>query len=90
MPKYVIERKVPNAGDLSPDELKKVAQNFCDVISSAGSRVQWINSFVTPEKIYCVYIAETKEIVLEHVQQGRYPASMVSEVATILDPTSAN
>lgn len=90
MPKYVIERRVPNAGDLSPAELKEVAQNFCDVISNAGSRVQWINSFVTPEKIYCVYIAETKEIVLEHVKQGRYPASMVSEVATIIDPTTAN
>jgi hypothetical protein len=89
MPKYVIERIVPNVGQLNPDELKKVAQNFCDVINRMGSRVQWVNSFVTFEKIYCVYIAETKEVVLEHVSQGKYPASFVSEVSTIIDPTTA-
>jgi hypothetical protein len=89
MPKYVIERFVPNAGQMNPDELKKVAQNFCEVISKKGSQVQWVNSFVTPEKIYCVYLAANKEIVLEHVSQGNYPASFVSEVSTIIDPTTA-
>lgn len=89
MPKYVIERFVPNAGQMNPDELKKVAQNFCEVINKMGSQVQWVNSFVTPEKIYCVYLAANKEIVLEHVSQGKYPASFVSEVSTIIDPTTA-
>lgn len=89
MPKYVIERCVPNAGQMTPDELKKVAENFCEVISKKGSQVQWVKSFVTPEKIYCVYIADNKEVVLEHVSQGKYPATVVSEVSTIIDPTSA-
>jgi hypothetical protein len=90
MPKYVIERMVPNAGQMNPDELKKVAQNFCEVITKMGSQVQWINSFVTSEKIYCVYLAATKEIVLQHVSQGKYPASFVSEVSTIIDPATAS
>src|SRR5690348_8962931 len=90
MPKYVIERHVPNAGEFTPDELKKVAQNFCEVINNKGSQVQWISSFVTPEKIYCVYIAANKEMVLEYVKEGMYPASLVTEVSTIIDPSSAN
>jgi len=89
MPKYVIERNVPNAGQLTPAELKQVAQNFCDVIDSMGSRVQWVNSFVTPEKIFCFYIAASKEMVWEHVSKGKYPASFVSEVSTIIDPHTA-
>ena len=89
MPKYVIERLVPNAGLLNPDELKTVAHGFCQVIDSMGSKVQWINSFVTSDKIYCVYLADNREIVLAHVSQGDYPASFVSEVSTIIDPTTA-
>jgi len=89
MPKYVIERFVPNAGQMNPDELKEVAQNFCEVITKKGSQVKWINSFVTLEKIYCVYLAANKEIVIEHVSQGKYPASFVGEVSTIIDPGTA-
>ena len=89
MPKYVIERLVPNAGLLKPDELKKVAHGFCEIIDSMGSRVKWINSFVTSDKIYCVYLADTRENVIAHVSQGKYPASFVSEVSTIIDPTTA-
>ncbi|HEY6955075.1 MAG TPA: nickel-binding protein [Flavisolibacter sp.] len=89
MPKYVIERLVPNVGLLNPDELKTVAQGFCQVIDGMGSKVQWINSFVTPDKIYCVYLADNREIVLAHVSQSQYPASFVSEVSTIIDPTTA-
>jgi len=87
MPKYVIERLLPNAGQLNPDELKEVAQTFCEVKNSHGSQVQWVNSFVTLEKIYCVYLAESREPVLAHLSQGQFPATLVGEVATIIDPT---
>jgi hypothetical protein len=88
MPKYVIERLVPNAPQLNYDELKRIAQGFCETSTSKGSKdVQWIKTIVTSERIYCVYMADTRETVLAHVSQDQYPASFVSEVATIIDPT---
>ena len=89
MPKYVIEREIPNAGKLTAAQLKAIAQTSCDVLSKMGSQIQWLQSFVTDDKIYCVYIAPNKEMVVEHAKQGGFPANTVSQVATIIDPTTS-
>ena len=89
MPKYVIEREIPGAGQLTPEQLKGISQTSCGVLSKMGSEIQWQQSYVTENKIYCVYIAPNKEMVLEHARQGGFPANNVSEVANIIDPTTA-
>lgn len=89
MPKYVIERDIPGAGKLSPEQLKGISQKSCGVLSTLGSQIQWIHSYVTGDKIYCVYIAPNEEMVREHARQGGFPANRVSEVATMIDPTTA-
>jgi hypothetical protein len=89
MPKYVIERDIPGAGKLSAEQLKAISQTSCGVLSKMGPQIQWVNSFVTPDKIYCVYIAPNEEMVREHAKQGGFPANAVNEVATIIDPTTA-
>jgi hypothetical protein len=89
MPKYVIERNVPNAGKLSPDELQGISQKSCDVLRSMGPEIQWIHSYVTGDKLYCVYIAPNEQSIREHAQRGGFPANQISEVKTIIDPTSA-
>ena len=89
MPKYVIEREIPGAGSLSADELKRVAQTSCGVLSEMGPQVQWLESFVTADKIYCVYIAPSEELVREHAARGGFPADRVSEVKRTIDPTTA-
>lgn len=89
MPKYVIEREIPGAGNLSPEQLKGISQTSCGVLSKLGSQIQWVHSYVTGDKIYCVYIAPDKEMVLEHARQGGFPANAVNEVHTIIDPTTA-
>lgn len=89
MPKYVIERELPGAGDLSAAELKGISQKSCGVLSEMGPQIQWLHSYVTDDKIYCVYIAENEELVREHAKQGGFPANRVSEVAAIIDPTTA-
>ncbi|ULQ57773.1 DUF4242 domain-containing protein [Flavihumibacter rivuli] len=89
MPKYVIEREVPGAGKLSAEQLKAISQTSCGVLSGMGPQIQWVQSYVTGDKIYCVYIAENKEQVLEHAQKGGFPANAVNEVAAIIDPTTA-
>ena len=89
MPKYVIERELPGAGKLSAADLKGIAQTSCGVLSSLGSQIQWIESFVTDDKIYCVYISPNEEMVQEHARQGGFPANKVSEVKSIIDPTTA-
>lgn len=89
MPKYVIEREIPGAGKLSPAELKAVSQKSCGVLSDMGPQIQWIHSYVTGDKIYCVYIAPNEQMIREHAQQGGFPANRVSEVASVIDPTSA-
>lgn len=89
MPKYVIEREIPNAGKLSSAELKAISQTSCGVLSNMGTQIQWIQSYVTENKIYCVYIAPNKEMVFEHAKQGGFPANAVSEVSMIIDPTTA-
>jgi len=89
MPKYVIEREIPGAGDLSAEQLKSISQTSCGVLSNMGPQIQWVNSFVTANKIYCVYIAPNEEMVREHAKQGGFPANSVSEVSSIIDPTTA-
>ena len=89
MPKYVIEREIPNAGKLSASELKAISQVSCGVLNKLGSQIQWIHSYVTENKIYCVYLAPNKEMVFEHAKLGGFPANSVSLVSTIIDPVTA-
>jgi hypothetical protein len=89
MPKYVIEREIPGAGQLSPAQLQAISQKSCGVLSNLGPQIQWIESFVTDDKIYCIYRAPNEAIVREHASQGGFPANRVSEVKTIIDPTTA-
>jgi hypothetical protein len=89
MPKYVIERELPGAGNLSPQTLQQISQKSCGVLRELGPQIQWVQSYVTDDKIYCVYIAPNKELVLEHARQGGFPANSVAEVRSIIDPTTA-
>lgn len=89
MPKYVIEREIPGAGDLSPDQLQAISQTSCGVLQEMGPQINWVHSYVTGNKIYCVYIAPNKDMVEEHAKKGGFPANAVNEVMTIIDPTTA-
>ena len=89
MPKYVIEREIPDAGKLTTEQLKGISQTSCGVLSNMGPQIQWVNSYVTSNKIYCVYIAPNEQMVREHAQQGGFPANSVSEVKAVIDPTTA-
>jgi hypothetical protein len=89
MPKYVIEREIPGAGKLTAQQLKDISQTSCRVIGNIGPEIQWIHSYVTTDKIYCVYIAKNEEMVREHAKQGGFPANSVSQVSTIIDPITA-
>jgi hypothetical protein len=89
MPQYVIERELPGAGKLSPAELKAISQKSCGVLSQMGPQIQWVHSYVTGDKIYCVYRAPNEEMVREHARQGGFPANRVSEVKSVIDPTTA-
>ena len=89
MPRYVIEREIPGAGKLSPQELQAISQKSCSVLDQLGPKIQWVQSFVTDDKIYCVYIAPDEAMVREHARQGGFPANAVSEVKTVIDPTTA-
>lgn len=89
MPKYVIEREIPGAGKLSANELHAISQKSCGVLRNLGPEIQWVESFVTPDKIYCVYIAPNEQMVREHAQQGGFPANRISEVKRMIDPTTA-
>lgn len=89
MPKYVVEREIPGAGKFTPQELQGISQKSCSVLSAMGPQIQWLESFVTDDKIYCVYIAPNEEAVREHARQGGFPANRISEIRTRIDPTSA-
>lgn len=89
MPKYLIEREIPNAGALSPADLKSIAQKSCGVLMDLGPSIQWVQSYVTEDKITCVYIAPNADIVREHARRGGFPADKVLEVAAIIDPATA-
>jgi hypothetical protein len=89
MPKYVIEREIPDAGSLTDEQILGISQKSCSVLKNLGPEIQWIESYVTDDKIYCVYIAPNEAMVREHAKQGGFPANRVSEVKRIIDPTSA-
>jgi hypothetical protein len=89
MPKYVIERELPGAGNLTPHELQAVSQKSCSVLRNLGPQIQWVQSYVTQNKIYCIYIAPNEELIRKHADEGGFPANSISEVMTIIDPTTS-
>lgn len=89
MPKYIIEREIPGAGKLTPEQLQGISQKSCGVLKKLGPQIQWLESYVTDDKVYCVYIAPDEAAVREHARQGGFPANRVSEVKGIIDPTTA-
>jgi hypothetical protein len=89
MPKYVIEREIPGAGKLTQEQLQGISQKSCSVLAKLGPTIQWVESYVTDDKIYCVYIAPNEALVREHAKQGGFPANRVSEVRRIIDPTTS-
>jgi hypothetical protein len=89
MPKYVIERDIPGAGKLSAEDLKAISQKSCAVLSKLGPQIQWVESFVTGDKVYCVYVAPNEQMVRQHAEQGGFPANKISQVVRMIDPTTA-
>ncbi|GAB4265296.1 MULTISPECIES: DUF4242 domain-containing protein [Deferrisoma] len=89
MPKFLIEREIPGAGNLSPEELSTISRKSCGVLAELGPRIQWVQSYVTDDKVYCVYIADSEETVRRHAELGGFPANRISEVRGIIDPTTA-
>jgi uncharacterized protein YacL (UPF0231 family) len=89
MPKYVIERDVPGIGNATQEEVRAISQKSCSVLNRLGATIQWLHSYVTADKIYCIYVAPDEKMVREHAEQGGFPANSVSEVKLMIDPTSA-
>jgi hypothetical protein len=89
MPKYVIERDIPGAGNLTSSELRAVSQTSCGVLQKLGPQIQWVHSYVTQDKVYCIYIAPSEDLIREHARQGGFPANRVSEIKEVIDPTTA-
>ena len=89
MPKFVIEREIPGAGNLTAADLKAISQKSCGVLREMGTSVQWLHSYVTDNKIYCVYVADNDKLVREHAQRGGFPANVVTRVSTVIDPSTA-
>ena len=89
MPKYLIEREIPGAGKLTPQELQGVAQKSCGVLQRMGPQIQWVHSYVTGDKVYCVYVAPNEEMVRKHAAEGGFPANRISEIVGTIDPTTA-
>ena len=89
MPKYLIERELPGAGKLAPDQLRGISQKSCSVLNNLGPQIQWIQSYVTGDKIYCVYRAPNETMVREHAKLGGFPANKISEITSVIDPSTA-
>jgi hypothetical protein len=89
MPKFVIERDIPEVGKLSPEQLQAASQNSCGVLRKLGPQIQWVQSYVTDDKIYCIYIAPDEETVRQHAQQTGLPANRISQIRTVIDPTTS-
>jgi len=89
MPKFVIEREIPEVGKLSPQQLQAISQKSCGVLRDMGPQIQWLQSYVTDDKIYCVYIAPDEATVRKHAEQGGFPANRISRIRTMIDPTTA-
>lgn len=90
MPKYLIERDIPGAGQLSPAELQAIAQKSCGVLHDMGQRIQWLESYVTADKVYCIYIAENEQAIRQHAEQGGFPANRIEQIKTVIDPTTGD
>ena len=90
MPKFIIEREIPEAGSMKPEELQGVSQKSCRILQNLGPKIQWLESFVTENKIYCVYIAPNIDVIKEHALQGGFPANRIEQIKTIIDPTTAD
>ncbi len=88
MPKYIIEREIPNAGDLTAEDLQQISQKSCGVLKEMGPQIQWLESFVTDNKIYCVYIAPDENSIRQHAESGGFPANSIAAIKTIIDPTT--
>jgi Protein of unknown function (DUF4242) len=89
MPRYVIEREIPGAGKLTPEQLRGISQKSCGVLKNLGPQIQWLQSYVTDDKVYCVYIAPDEQTIREHAAQGGFPANRISRVTGVIDPVSA-
>ncbi len=89
MPKYIIEREIPGAGTLTPDQLQAISQKSCSVLNELGPQIQWVESYVTDDKVYCVYIAPNEAMIRDHANRGGFPANRISEIRTVIDPTTA-
>ena len=89
MPKYVIERDIPGAGKLTAQDLQTISQKSCGVLNGMGPQIQWVQSYVTDDKVYCIYVAPNEEAIREHARQGEFPANRISKVSTVIDPTTA-
>ncbi|MCQ8180780.1 DUF4242 domain-containing protein [Methylomonas sp. SURF-1] len=90
MPKYIIERDIPGAGQLTQAELHGISQKSCGVLREMGPRIQWLHSYVTGDKVYCIYIADSEQAIREHAEQGGFPANRIEEIKTVIDPTTAD
>ncbi|QSB01825.1 DUF4242 domain-containing protein [Methylomonas sp. EFPC1] len=90
MPKYIIERDIPGAGQLTQAELQGISQKSCGVLRNMGPQIQWLHSYVTGDKIYCVYIADSEQAIREHAEQGGFPANRIEQITTIIDPTTGD
>tara|TARA_B100000586_G_C19774825_1_gene287513 strand:+ start:244 stop:516 length:273 start_codon:yes stop_codon:yes gene_type:complete len=89
MPKYMIEREIPGAGNLTPDELQNISKQSCSILQNLGPQIQWVESFVTEDKVYCTYIAPNEDMIREHAEQGGFPANKISEITSIINPTTS-
>jgi hypothetical protein len=89
MPQFLIEREIPGAGNLTDEQLKGISQTSCGVLSDMGPQIQWVHSYVTGDKIYCIYRAPSEEMVREHAQKGGFPANSVARITSVIDPTTA-
>ena len=89
MPKFVIERNIPNAGDLTPEQLTVISQTSCSALAALGPEIQWVHSYVTPDKVYCLYIAPSEDLIRKHAANTGFPANVIVPVRTTIDPTTA-
>ena len=89
MPKYLVEREIPGAGQMSASDLQAISRRSCEVIKNLGPELQWVESFVTDDKVYCIYIAPDAELIRKHAEQGGFPANRISEIKGIIDPATA-
>lgn len=89
MPKYIIEREIPNAGSLTADDLQGISQKSCSILKNMGPQSQWVESFVTENKVYCTYIAPNEEEIRKHAEEGGFPANAINEIKSVIDPTTS-